>query len=88
MCEADASAATLAVKRDVAEAMAEQAVVERELNRLFAYGHDDVGLVDLLRALAHTHSGDEMDTGAVEAALVALEAANKIMYRDSRIYLI
>ena len=61
--------------------MQEEAAVERALNMLFCGGRDDVGFDELCALVA-------MPTGAIEAALVAMEAAHKIMHRESRIHLI
>ena len=58
------------VKCDLAEAMAEQAVVERALTKLFcATVCDDVGIRELLRELGRRRV--DMDMNAVEAALAA-----------------
>ena len=72
------------MKRDV-EACVE-AVVERELNRLFSTGRDDVGLGELQCALRS--SGEDMPMEAIEAALECMEAANKVMHREAHIHLI
>ena len=77
-----AAASSYVVKLDVsAVKQREAARVERALNRLFATGRDDVGLDELCIMV-------DMPMGAIEAALVAMEAANKIMHRESRIHLI
>ena len=82
----DAQAPRCGVKRDLAESMVEEAAVESALNRLFATGRDDVTMRQLLRELARMRM--DMDMGTVEAALAALEDANKVMYREACIYLI
>ena len=74
------------VKRDRSESLAEEAAVERALNRPFARGCDDVDIGELLRELGRMRV--DMDMGAVEAALAAMEEAQKVMYREPRIHLI
>ena len=66
--------------------LAEEAAVERALNRLFVRGCDDVAIGELLRELGRMRVDLEM--GAVEAALAAMEDANKVMYRELHIHLI
>jgi len=74
-------------KRDTAvAAMANEAVVERALNKLFSTGRDDVCFGELQRALLH--SGAAMSTAAIDSALEAMEAANKVMHREGRVHLI
>ena len=69
-----------------AAAVANEAVVERVLNKLFSTGRDDVCLGELQRALLH--AGAAMSTAAIDAALEAMEAANKVMHREGRVHLI
>ena len=69
-----------------AAAMANEAVVERALNKLFSTGRDDVCFGELQRALLH--SGDAMSRAAIDSALEAMEAANKVMHREGRVHLI
>ena len=69
------------VKQEMTTARLEEATVEDALNRLFCSGRDDVRLDELCDAV-------DMPMDAIEAALVAMEAANKIMHRESRIHLI
>ena len=69
------------VKQDKQE---NEAVVERTLNKLFSTGCDDVGFDELWQALHKSR----ISRASVEAALVAMEVANKVMHRESRIHLI
>ena len=61
-------------------------VVEHALNKLFSTGRDDVCFGELQRALLH--SGDAMSRAAIDSALEAMEAANKVMHREGRVHLI
>ena len=70
------------VKRE----MENEVAVERMLNKLFSTGRDDVCLGELQRALLH--SGDAMSRAAIDSALEAMEAANKVMHREGRVHLI
>ena len=60
--------------------------VERMLNRLFSTGRDDVGFDELWRALRKARS--MLSRAAVEEALDAMEAANKVVHREGRVHLI
>ena len=62
--------------------MAEQVrVVEDALNKVFATDCEDVGFDELCAMV-------DMPRAAVEAALVVMEASNKVMHREARIHLI
>ena len=63
-----------------------EAVVERTLNNLFSTGRDDVGFDELWQALRKSRM--PLPRASIEAALDAMEAANKVMHRESRIHLI
>ena len=74
------------VKRDTAAEVENEAVVERTLNKLFSTGRDDVGFDELWRALHE--SQNMLARAAIEVALEAMEAANKVMYREGCVHLI
>ena len=74
------------VKRDTAAELENEAVVERTLNKLFSTGRDDVGFDELWQALRKSRM--PLPRASIEAALDAMEAANKVMHRESRIHLI
>ena len=59
--------------------------VERVLNRLFSVGVDDVGFEELRLGMGSALSAAP---GALTAALVVMEAANKVLHREGRIHLI
>ena len=61
-----------------------EAEVERQLNRMFATGVDDVALDDLYAAMRPDARVVAAGDGAVEAALEAMEAANKVMHTSPR----
>ena len=60
--------------------------VECGLNRLFSTGRDDVGFAELQQELQR--GGTIMSVAAIETVLACMEAANKVMHRESRIHLI
>ena len=59
--------------------------MERVLNRLFSRGVDDVGFEELRLEMGSDLSAAP---GALTAALVVMEASNKVMHREGRIHLI
>ena len=81
-----AAARNVRVKCDMTTVMQEEATVRQELAKLFCTDLDDVGFDELQHAL-HC-SGNGMTTGAIEAALERMEAANQVMHREGRIHLI
>jgi hypothetical protein len=74
------------VKRDRKEAQEQEEVVEKYLNKLFSSGHDDVAFLALEQSLLESNEG--MPREAIEAALEAMEAGNKILFREGVIVLI
>ena len=74
------------VKRDTIAGLENEAVVEHMLNMLFSTGRDDIGFDELWRALRKSRS--MLSRVAVEEALDAMEAANKVMHREGRVHLI
>ena len=82
---ADAVAITPA-KLEVSTVAQDEIRVERVLNSLLCTGRDDVGFAELQQELQR--GGTIMSVAAIETVLACMEAANKVMHRESRIYII
>ena len=82
---ADAVAITPA-KLEVSTVAQDEIRVECGLNRLFSTGRDDVGFAELQQELQR--GGTIMSVAAIETVLACMQAANKVMHRESRIHLI
>jgi hypothetical protein len=83
----------LAVARPVLDAKMTatdlEVLVEATLNKLFAGARDDVPFSELYRDLLLKEPRvAQVGRKAVEETLVHMEAANKVMHREGRVYLI
>ena len=85
-CAAANAVAITPVKFEVSAVEQDEIRVERVLNRLFCTGRDDVGFAELQQELQR--GGTIMSVAAIETVLAYMEAANKVMHRESRIYII
>ena len=66
-----------------------EAAVEASLNKLFTADVDEVAFTQLLSSLRSDEPrAAGLTSDQVEAALEAMEAANKVMHREGRIHLI